>query len=70
MWKLRVIKKKMDGGRCLSRFGKEDSKNVLMSCTETRKWRTQFLNRKWRNVSDKVASKKILRCTNKDQIIR
>ena len=70
MWKLRVIKKKMDEERCLSRFGKEDSKNVLMSCTETRKWRTQFLNREWQNVSEKVASKKILRCTNKEQIVR
>ena len=42
---------------------------MLLSCLETAKWRTEFLNNKWWNMNEVVAYKKMLSCINKVQAI-
>jgi hypothetical protein len=36
----------------------------LLKCLETRKWREQFLSRKWLMISEWIVYKKIINCTN------
>jgi hypothetical protein len=38
--------------------------SALKSCSETGKWRTGFLSKKWLNMNEDVVYKRILRCTN------
>jgi hypothetical protein len=43
---------------------KMDALHILLKCLETRKWREQFLSRKWVTANEEVAYKRILNCTN------
>jgi hypothetical protein len=42
----------------------EDAIHILLKCSETRKWRGQFLRRKWLVVHEWIAYKKIINCSN------
>jgi hypothetical protein len=41
----------------------EDPIHILLKCSETRKWREQFLRRKWLRLNEWIVFKKI-NCTN------
>jgi hypothetical protein len=41
----------------------EDALNILLKCSETRKWRKIVLS-KWLSVNEKVAYEGIINCTN------
>jgi hypothetical protein len=42
--------------------------HILLDCLETKHWRMEVLSDGWFNVHKEVAYRKILRCTNRDQI--
>jgi hypothetical protein len=42
----------------------EDAKHVLLVCTETKKWRAEFLCKKWMELDQDLAFKKIIGCKN------
>jgi hypothetical protein len=42
----------------------EDAIHILLKCSETRKWREQFLRRKWLMLNECIAYKKIINCKN------
>jgi hypothetical protein len=42
----------------------KDAIHILLKCSETRKWREQFLSRKRLRLNEWVAYKKIINCTN------
>jgi hypothetical protein len=46
IWKLRDMRKGFEKGRCPLCSEDEDSIHILLKCSETRKWREQFLSRK------------------------
>jgi hypothetical protein len=60
IWKLRGMRKESEKGRCPLCSEEEDPIHILLKCSETRKWREQFLNRKWL----RPAFKKIINCNN------
>jgi hypothetical protein len=36
----------------------------MLSCPETKKWRMQFMNKKWLCINEELAYKKIVNCAN------
>jgi hypothetical protein len=42
--------------------------NTLLNCLETENWRINLLNGKWLSMNRNVAYRKVLGCTDKDQI--
>jgi len=42
--------------------------HILLDCLEARNCRMKYLNDKWLSMNKEVAYRKIIRCTNKDQI--
>jgi hypothetical protein len=69
VWKLRGIRRGWEKRTCPLRRGNEDAKHTLLSCPETKKWRIQFINKKWLCISEEPAHKKIVNCINKAHII-
>jgi hypothetical protein len=59
----------MEKGTCPLCRGNGVAKHILLSCPETKKWRIQFINKKWLCINEKLAYKKIVNCTNKAHII-
>jgi hypothetical protein len=55
--------------RMLPCWGNEDTKHILLIFLETKKWRMQFINKKWLYINEELAYKKIVNCTNKAHII-
>jgi hypothetical protein len=47
-------------------WGNED---VKLSGPETKKWRMQFMNKKWLCINEELEYKKIVNCTNKAHMI-
>jgi hypothetical protein len=47
----------------------EDVKHILLSCPETKKWRMQFMNKKWLCINEELTYKKTVNCTNKAHTI-
>jgi hypothetical protein len=47
VWKLGGIRKKMGKRRFPLCWGELGVKNILLSCSETGKWKAIFLNKKW-----------------------
>ena len=45
-------------------YGKGDAKHTLLSLPETRKWREEFLSKKWLGIKQEVDYKGILRTVN------
>jgi hypothetical protein len=46
VWKLRGLRWGFEKGTFPLRMGRKDIKHMLMSCTETKEWRTQLTNKK------------------------
>jgi hypothetical protein len=64
-WKLRGSRKGVEKGTCPPCSGKEDTKHILLECPETNDWRTEMLCRRWLDINEEVAYRKMLSCTNK-----
>jgi hypothetical protein len=64
IWKLRGMRKKFEKGRYPLCSEDKDAIHILLKCSETRKWREQFLSRKWLRLNEWIAYKKIINCTN------
>jgi hypothetical protein len=62
---LRGIRNNIDKGRIPLGFGGQNVQHILPSCSETIQRRPEFLNKRWWNMNEKVASKKTLSCTKK-----
>jgi hypothetical protein len=62
--KLRGMRKGSEKGRCPLCSEDEDAIHILLKCSETKKWREQFLSRKWLMLNEGTAYKKIINCTN------
>jgi hypothetical protein len=58
------MRKGFEKGRCPLCNEEEDPIHILLKCTETRKWREQFLNRKWLRLNELIVLKKIINCNN------
>jgi hypothetical protein len=58
------MRKGFEKGRCPLCRKDEDAMHILLKCSETRKWREQFLSRKWLMFNKWIACKKIINCTN------
>jgi hypothetical protein len=63
IWKLRGMRKGFEKGRCPLCSEEEDPIHIL-KCSETRKWREQFLSRKWLRLNELIDFKKIINCNN------
>jgi hypothetical protein len=59
----------MEKGTCPLCRGNGDVNHILLSCPETKKWRMKFINNKWLCISEELAYKKVVNCTNKARII-
>jgi hypothetical protein len=68
VWQLKRVRQNTGKGRCHVCLGEEDAKHILLDCRETRNRKLNFLNDKWLNMIKKVAYRKMLRCTNNEQI--
>jgi hypothetical protein len=64
IWKLRGMRKGFEKGRCLLCSEDEDPIHIVLKCSEMRKWREQFLSRKWIRLNEWIFYKKIINCTN------
>jgi hypothetical protein len=58
------MRKGFERGSCPLCSEDEDTVHILLKCSETRKWREQFLSRKWLRVKEWIVYKKIINCTN------
>jgi hypothetical protein len=58
------MRKGFEKGRCPLCSEDEDAIHILLKCSETRKWREQFLSRKWLMLNEWIVYKKIINCTN------
>jgi hypothetical protein len=65
IWKLRGSRKAVEKGTCPLCLGKEDTKHILLECSETKNWRTEMLCTRWLGINEEVAYKKNSSCTNK-----
>jgi hypothetical protein len=64
IWKLRGMRKGFEKGRCPLCSKDEDAVHTLLKYSETKKWREQFLSRKWLKLNEWIVYKKIISCTN------
>jgi hypothetical protein len=60
--KLKGIRRNTHKGGCPLCLGEEDVRLIYLD------WRTNFLNEKWLNMNKEIAYRKILRCSDKDQV--
>jgi hypothetical protein len=65
IWKLRGSRKGVEKGTCPLCLGKEDTKHILLECPETNDWRMEMLCKRWLDINDEVAYRKVLSCTKK-----
>ena len=49
-------------GKCPLHRGGDTATDILLNCTETKRWREQFLSRKWIDKQD-IIFKKCVECT-------
>jgi hypothetical protein len=68
IWKLRGMRKGSEKGRCPLCSEEEDPIRILLKCSETRKWREQFLSRKWLRLNELIVFKKIINCNNSTEL--
>jgi hypothetical protein len=59
VWKLRGIRRGLEKGTCPLCRGNEDAKHTLLRCPETKKWRMQFINKKWLCINEELAHRKM-----------
>jgi hypothetical protein len=65
IWKLRGSRKGVEKGTCPPCSGKEDAKRILLECPETNDWRMEMLCKRWLDINEEIAYRKMLSCTNK-----
>jgi hypothetical protein len=58
------MRRGFENGRCPLCSEEEDPIHILLKCSETRKWRDQFLSRKWLRLNELIVLKKIINCNN------
>jgi hypothetical protein len=58
------MRKGFENGICPLCNEEEDPIHILLKCSETRKWREQFLNRRWLRLNELIVLKKIINCNN------
>jgi hypothetical protein len=58
VWKLRGVRRGLEKGTFPQCRGSEDAKHLVVSCPETKKWRMQFMNKKWLCINEELAYKK------------
>jgi hypothetical protein len=61
---MRGMRKEFEKGRCPLCSEDEVAVHILLKCSETRKWREQFLSRKWLRLDEWIVFKKIINFTN------
>jgi hypothetical protein len=69
VWKLRGIRRGLEKGTSPLCMGNEDVKHMLLSWPETKKWRMQFMSKKWLCINEELAHREVIKCTNKAHII-
>jgi hypothetical protein len=52
IWKLRVIRKDLEIGRCTLCNGEEDKVYIILKCPETRRLREHLLSGKWQIINE------------------
>jgi hypothetical protein len=65
IWKLRRSRKGVEKGTCPLCLGKEDTKHILLQCPENKTWRTEMLCKRWLDINEEIAYRKMLSCRNK-----
>jgi hypothetical protein len=64
-WKLRGIRRRSEKGRCRLCSDEEDVPHIPLKCSETKKFKEQFLSsNKWLNINENVACKITISCIN------
>jgi hypothetical protein len=58
------MRKGFEKGRCPLCSEEKDPMHILLKCSETRKWREQFLSIKWLRLNEWIVFKKKINCTN------
>jgi hypothetical protein len=69
MVKRNRIRRGWEKGICPLYKDNGDVTHILLRCPETKKWRMQFVNKKWLCINEELAYKKIVNCTNKNHNI-
>jgi hypothetical protein len=64
IWKLRGMRKGFQKERCPLCSEEEDPTHILLKCSEIRKWREQFLSRKWLRLNELIVFNKIINYNN------
>jgi hypothetical protein len=54
IWKLRGIRRGFERGRCPLCLGEKDTKQILLKCSETKRWREECVNSKWLNINETI----------------
>jgi len=52
------------GGTCRLCRGEHYATDILLNCQEQKRWRKNFLDKKWLQVNEEVAFAKPVRCSN------
>jgi hypothetical protein len=47
-------------------FREEDTKHILLECPETKDWRMEMLCKRWLDINEEIAYRKVLSCTKND----
>jgi hypothetical protein len=68
IWKLRGSTKGVEKGTCLLCLGKEHTKHILLVCPETNDWRMKMLCKRWLDIKEEIAYRKVLSCTKKNDV--
>jgi hypothetical protein len=68
VWQLKWLRRNSHNGKCPLCLEEEDVKHILLDCSDSRNWRLHVLNDKWISINEEVAHKKMLICTNKNQL--
>jgi hypothetical protein len=52
----------VEKGTCPLCLGKEDTKHILLECPETNDWRMEMLCKRWLDINEDIAYRKVLSC--------
>jgi hypothetical protein len=47
-------------------LGKDDTNHILLVCPETNDWRMKMLCKRWLDINEETAYRKVLSCTKKN----
>jgi hypothetical protein len=66
--KIKRDRKGLEKGKCPIYLGEEDVKHILFKCNECKKWREEWVNCNWPNISKDLVYKKIISRTKVNRI--